>query len=127
MITVTSKKEKYAMDITNGKAAMVADVPKDHGGSGDYLAPFELLASSFAACLTATARMLLGKRGVAYDSVQAKVEVDHTSQPGKTIFNYHLEIKGNMPEADKKKYEQMTFNGCPIHKALSQEIVFTGK
>lgn len=124
MITVTSKKEKYAMEVTNGKVTLVADVPATHGGSGNYLAPFELLCSSFAACLTATTRMLLEKRGVAYDKVTAKVDVDHTSTPGKTAFTYHVEIEGNIPEADKKKYIQMAFNGCPIHKALGQEISF---
>jgi putative redox protein len=125
MITVTSKKEKYAMEATNGKVNIMADIPESHGGSGKYLAPFELLCSSFAACLTATARLLLEKRGVAYDKVTAKVDVDHTSTPGKTAFTYHLEIEGNIPEADKKKYVQMVFNGCPIHKALGQTITFT--
>lgn len=123
MITVTSKQAKYAMDATNGTVTITADVPATHGGSGKYLAPFDLLASSFAACLNATCRMLLEKRGVAYDEIIAKANVDH-AVAGKTVFFYALEIKGNIPEADKKKYVAMTFNGCPVHKALSSTITF---
>ena len=124
MITVTSKKDKYAMDVTNGTAAIISDVPATHGGSDQYLAPFDLLCSSFACCLTATARMLLEKRGVAFESVTAKVAVDKESTPGTTAFTYDLEIKGDIPEADLAKYKMMIFKGCPVHKALEQKIAF---
>ena len=126
MITVTSKNDKYAMDVTNGTAAIVSDVPVTHGGSGKYLAPFDLLCSSFACCLTATARMLLEKRGVAYESVTAKVAVDKETTPGITAFTYDIDIKGDIPEADLAKYKAMIFKGCPVHKALDQKITFDG-
>ena len=66
---------------------------------------------------------VLEKRGVAYDEIIARANVDH-AVAGKTVFFYALEIKGNIPEADKKKYAAMTFNGCPVHKALSSTISF---
>ena len=124
MITVNSKQEKYAMNVSNGSTGIISDIPASHGGSGKYLAPFDLLCSSFAACLTATTRLLLEKRGVAYDEVIAKVSVDQNSVPGKTMFSYDIQIKGSMSDADKAKYAKMAFNGCPIHKALSNEITF---
>ena len=124
MITVTSKQEKYAMNVSNGSTGIISDIPASHGGSGKYLAPFDLLCSSFAACLTATTRLLLEKRGVAYDEVIAKVSVDQMTTPGKTVFSYDVQIKGNLSDEDKAKYAKMAFNGCPVHKALSSEILF---
>lgn len=125
MITVTSKTDKYLMELTNGVVTLNADVPADHGGSGQHIAPFELLRASFAACLCATCRMLMDKRNLAYDSVVVKVDVDKDSTPGKTIFKYGITINAdNITEADKAKFAKMAYNGCPIHKALEQEIVF---
>lgn len=124
LITVKSTQEKYLMDVTGATAAIRADVPEDHGGKGQHLAPFELLRAAFATCLCVTCQMLLNKRGIQYRGVEVKVDVDKDSIPGKTMFTYKVVIDADISDVEKDKFAKMAYNGCPVHKALSQEITF---
>lgn len=48
MITAKYKKEKYQAEITNGKETIMADIPVDKGGGGEYFDPTELLSGALA-------------------------------------------------------------------------------
>ncbi|MEG0798241.1 MAG: OsmC family protein [Acidaminococcaceae bacterium] len=123
MITVHNKATNFLMELSNGTTTILSDVPADHGGGGEYFAPFNLLCASFAACLEATTRIILNQRGIAYNAVSVKVDLkpEVTDQ---TVFVYDITIDSDLSTAETAKLVKMAFAGCPIHKALSKEIVF---
>jgi len=122
MISVVSKINKYQCKATNGKFEIMADATKDMGGKNDGFRPHELLEAAFATCLHMSIRMRADKLGLKTSDVKVDVEIDK-KHPEKTVFNYKLEINGDLNEEERKKLNK-TAQDCPVHKTLSKNILF---
>ena len=68
-------KEHYLTKITAGKNSMISDEPLWNGGTAMGMNPFELLASSLAACTCATLRMYIDRKGWVVDEIRAEVDL----------------------------------------------------
>lgn len=127
MITAVSRENRYKTDIMGESASITMDVPVASGGGGEALAPFDLLLSSFAACLNITVRMLLDKKGVPYRQVKVTADEDRNTKPGTMVISWQAEIDGDIPEEDKGQYIARAFEKCPVHNALAGNIEFAHK
>ncbi len=123
MITAKYKKEKYQAEITNGKETIMADIPVDKGGGGEYFDPTELLSGALAACFNITARFILDARHVEYRDIITNIDLEEIAGE-KTIFKYKIIIDADISEADKDKYIKMILKGCHTHKLLEQKTEF---
>jgi len=113
-------KELYRIEITSPTGNVVmADESIEKGGQDKGFSPFELLASSLAACTCATLRSYADHKGI--DLQKVNVEIIQTQQDGKTIFNRKLQLIGNFNEAQRTRMLQVA-NACPVHRALSGPI-----
>ena len=122
MITAKSGQEHYLTQLSKGTASICSDLPRDRGGSGEYLKPHDLLCAGFASCLNITLRMVLERMNVAYDQVVTKVDLS-ADKENATTFLYHIEIVGDIDAAVKEAAIAKALN-CPVRKTLSKDISF---
>jgi putative redox protein len=122
MIISESKEENYCTEISNENTFIFSDVTKEKGGTGEYLTPSDLLCAGFASCLNITTRMVLERKGIKYEKVIVKVDLD-SSDDGKTKFLYDIDIIGDISNDTKKLIIDKVKN-CPVRKTLSKKIEF---
>lgn len=102
---------------------VIADEPEDLGGKDLGFSPNELLASSLAACTSATLRMYADRKK--WDLQEIKLEVELTAgkdQPA--TITRKLELTGNLDEDQRARLLDIA-NLCPVHKMLSNPIKIT--
>lgn len=124
MVTAKSKPNNYLTEITNKNTTYYADVTADKGGSGNHFGPHDFIEAGFASCLNITTRMVLDSMNVPYEAVNVEVQLDRTNED-KTVFNYSIDIIGDMDEQTKNIVLKKVRN-CPVKKTLSKTIEFQG-
>lgn len=122
MVIADNELENYKTVLANGKEVVYADVTPEKGGQGVHFRPHDFLEAGYAACLNITTRMVLDQMGLSYETVTVKVELDREI-PDKTIFNYRVDIIGNIDAQTKNKVLRLVEN-CPVRKTLSKQIEF---
>lgn len=124
----------YTTLIKAGRHFITADEPEDVDGNDFGPTPYQLLASSLAACTAMTLRMYSNRKGL--DVKEIKVHVSHQkrysddagqdNQPKARIEHFErvMEIEGTIDEAQKKRLIEIA-NKCPVHKTLEGDISIT--
>src|SRR5271170_5043117 len=88
-VVVKSQQEPlYKQEIKAGPFTLLADAPKDAGGSEAAPDPHELLLSALGACTSITIQMFAKRRGWDLKEVQIELseeKIDDPEQPGKQI------------------------------------------
>jgi osmotically inducible protein OsmC len=88
--------------------------------------PEELIAAAHAGCFSMALSAQLGSAGMTAESIDTKatVTLDKTDA-GFSITASHLDVKVNIPGADKEKFEaaaQEAKKGCPVSRVLNAKI-----
>lgn len=122
MIISESKKDKYCTEISNGDKTILSDVTEEKGGRGEYFRPHDLLCAGLASCLNITTRMILERKGIEYEKVVVKVDIDKSDEK-KTKFLYNVDIIGDISDEIKQSILEM-LKKSPVKKTLSKEIEF---
>jgi len=131
-VVVKSQQEPlYKQEIKAGPFTLLADAPKDAGGSEAAPDPHELLLSALGACTSITIQMFAKRRGWDLKEVQIELseeKIDDPEQPGKQISKISREIavKGNLDQEQIDSLRAIA-DKCPIHKLLtgSKQVVTT--
>lgn len=124
MAKVTSiiENQDYKVVLTTPSGnTIIADEPEEIGGQDLGFSPKELLASSLAACTSATLKMYAGRKNWDLQQVKISIELDYDSREHKTNIRRDLEFIGNLDTAQKDRLLQIA-NRCPIHKILENTI-----
>ena len=116
MVTTKSKKQNYLTEVQTGENIFYSDVAVDHGGSGQYASPGELFASSYAACINITTRMVLDRKQYDYEEVIVQVELDNENLD-ELKFYTHIEIVGDIEQEEKEKIIQKV-KRCPVGRMM---------
>lgn len=117
-IIANNGNENYAVELQSQTANIViADEPHEKGGRDKGFSPKELLASSLAACTSATVRMYCSHKE--WDLTNIFVQVEVIEKEGKTVFNRKLQFEGNLDELQRIRLLKVA-NACPVHKILTQ-------
>lgn len=122
MITARSQEAKYQVAFSDGTHSALADTTVDKGGGNSGFRPHDLLEASLATCLTMWLKMYADHHGYAIGTVETTVSIDR-SQAEESIFNYSIEISGELSEAEKDKLLKVA-RTCAVHKTLSKKISF---
>lgn len=123
MITATSQEANYQVSFTDGEHTALSDTTEDKGGGNSGFRPHDLLEAALASCLAMWLKMYATNHGYKVSTVESKVSIDR-SQPDETIFNYSIDISGDLTEDEKEKLLQVA-KTCAVHKTLSKKIAFT--
>lgn len=114
-----------------GPHEMVADEPRDNGGTDSGPDPYGLLASSLGACTVMTINMYARHKQLPVKRVTC--EVSHRkihaqdcgeceTESGKVDeLVRHITIEGNLTEEQRQRMLQIA-GRCPVHQTLKNEI-----
>ena len=120
-IKATINKDHYQTNIEAGANAIIADEVESAGGAGQGFTPFELLASSLAACTCITLRMYIDRKEWTIDSVEVNVTIKKDEVHDETHFERIIKLNGTFTDEQKQKLMDIA-NLCPVHKTLSKAI-----
>ena len=115
-------KDLYKIDIkTVTGNTLIADEPLESGGQDLGFSPTELLASSLAACTSATLRMYADRKGWDLNEVKIKIELERNMETNKTVFTRHIQLSGDLDDSQKARLLTIA-NSCVVHRILSNPI-----
>ena len=121
-ITASIKKELYKTEIHSSSGnLLIADEPETVGGKNQGFSPTELLASSLAACTSATLRMYADRKGWDLEEVKLEINLKVNREEKRTEIHRKIELIGNLDQAQRDRMLAIA-NACPVHKILSGTI-----
>lgn len=132
-VALTGDKESgFTTLIKAGRHSLTADEPVDVGGNDFGPTPYQLLASSLAACTSMTLRMYANRKNM--DVKEIKVHVTHSKrysddvvkgeEPSARIDHFEriVEIEGDIDEKQRERMLEIA-NMCPVRKTLEGRMV----
>ncbi len=121
-VTANIKKERYRIEIESPSGnVVIADEPLESGGKDLGFSPTELLASSLAACTSATLRIYADHKGWDLDEVKLEIDLIRDEGANKTVIHRRIELFGNLDERQRERLLKVA-NACPVHKILTNPI-----
>jgi putative redox protein len=114
-------KDHYQTRIEAGVHAVISDEPVKGGGSNMGFSPFELLASSLAACTCMTLRMYIDKKNWDIDKIEVSVSIEKDEVHDETHFKRKIRIEADITHEQKGKLMDIA-NKCPVHQTLSKSV-----
>jgi putative redox protein len=122
---VGAKRRKgYAHGLTVGQHTLIADEPRDKGGTDAGPSPAQLLALSLASCTAITIEMYANRKG--WDVGDLEVEVDYEFGEGEVPSRYDVVLK--LPEdlsGEQVERLRVIAGKCPVHRALIGDVEIT--
>jgi putative redox protein len=119
---VSAKRRKgYAHSLTVGRHTLIADEPRDKGGTDTGPTPTQLLALSLASCTAVTIEMYADRKG--WDIGAVEVLVDYKLEPRGSRARYEVVIR--LPdELSKEQVERLVqiAHKCPVHRTLKGDV-----
>lgn len=121
-VTSTIKQDLYRIEIESPSGnVVISDEPLEMGGKDLGFLPTELLASSLAACTSATLRMYADQKGWDLQEVKLEIDLDRDEKANKTVINRKMQLFGNLDEKQRERLFKVA-NACPVHKILTNPI-----
>ena len=121
-VTSTIKKELYRIEIESPSGnVVISDEPLEMGGKNLGFSPKELLASSLAACTSATLRMYADQKGWDLREVKLQIDLERDEEAKKTVIHRKMQLFGNLDEKQRERLFKVA-NACPVHKILTNPI-----
>jgi putative redox protein len=122
---VGAKRRKgYAHSLTVRHHTLIADEPRDKGGTDAGPSPAQLLALSLASCTAITIEMYANRKG--WDVGDLEVEVDYDFGEGEVPTRYDVVLK--LPEdlsGEQVERLRVIAGKCPVHRALIGDVEIT--
>ncbi len=133
-VVVRNEKERGLLTeiLANGHY-MIADEPKDVGGTDLAGTPYDLLVASLGACTAMTIRLYANHKGLDLQEVKVHLsrEKRHAAdaavldEKSKVEFiDRALELTGNLTEEQRNRIVEIA-DRCPVHKTLTHGLTVT--
>lgn len=118
-VVVILKGNEFTSDVFTQDHHIIADEPLSLGGKNLGPAPFDFLLTSLGTCTAMTLRMYINRKEWAVSEI--RVQLSYEKQEDTFVIKRHLEIQGEIDEAQHKRLHQIA-DKCPVHKILSGDI-----
>jgi putative redox protein len=105
---------------------LIADEPKDQGGTDEGPSPQELLAASLATCTAVTIEMYAKRKGWDIGDVEVDVNYEPAQKGSPTKFTMAVRLPKELPEEQSERLMQIAAK-CPVHRTLEGEVMFDEK
>ncbi|WP_294674943.1 OsmC family protein [uncultured Fluviicola sp.] len=103
-VIATIRQELYRIQIESPSGnVVISDEPLEMGGRDLGFSPTELLASSLAACTSATLRMYADRKGWDLKEVKLEIDLDWDDKANKTVINRKIQLLGNLDETQRER------------------------
>ncbi len=106
-----------------GSHEIVADEPRDVGGTDEGPSPQELLAASLASCTAVTIEMYAERKGWEVGDVVVDVDYEPAGRGSPTRFSMVVKLPKDLPEEQRERLMQIAAR-CPVHRTLEGEVMF---
>ncbi len=123
--------ENLQHEATTGDQSIVLDEPKEVGGSGKGMNPYELLLAALGGCIAMTLRLYARRKEwpledvrvtLTHDKVHAKDCADCEHADGMLdVIRRKVEIKGNLTPEQHARLQEIA-SRCPVHRTLTGTI-----
>lgn len=109
--------------VTIGSHTLIADEPKDLGGTGAGPTPQELLAASLASCTAITVQMYAARKGWEVGPIEVAAEYEPAERGRPTKFTMAVRLPGGLDDEQRERLMIIAAK-CPVHRALEGEVMF---
>lgn len=114
--------DKFKTKLTAGNHLIISDEPQDFGGDNTGFNPFELLASSLAACTLATLKTYINMKKWDIPEMNVVVELESFPKEKKAVFNRVIDFgSAKLDDAQKDRLFQIA-EKCPVHNILLNTV-----
>lgn len=111
----------FAVKMSARGHEILADEPKDLGGTDLGAKPSELLLSSLAGCKLITMRMYAERKG--WEIGETTIELRYIERGDPTIVEKKIRFTGDLDEDQTKRLIDIS-GRCPVAKMLKNSIVY---
>lgn len=130
-VVASIQHDRYRTELYAGAHALVADEPRDLGGTDSGPSPYGYLCAALGACTTITLRMYADRKqwpleGVrvrlTHDKIHASDCVECETKQGKIDrFTRSIELQGALSAEQRQRLLEIA-DKCPVHRTLESEV-----
>jgi len=121
LIQANNSPKQYSVKLNSRAHQIIADEPEEIGGADTGMAPYELLASSLAACTCITLRMYADRKSMLVGEINVSVGITKNDSENTTRFHRVIAFTAAVTAEDRARLLVIA-NKCPIHKTLGGTI-----
>jgi len=131
-VVVHINRDHYRAEVYAGSHHLLADEPRDVGGSDAGPSPYSYLTSALGACTAITLRMYADRKQwplesvrvhLTHDKIHAQDCDDCENQSGKIDkFEREIELHGTL-SAEQKQHLLEIADKCPVHRTLQTKVL----
>ena len=131
-VTTSTDKETFFTDIFANGFSLIADEPKEYGGTDRGPSPYELLLAALGACTGMTLQMYAQRKKIALEKAvvrltHKKIHAQDCSDCDKTTnkidtIEREIELWGDLDERQRQRLLEIS-ELCPVHKTLHGDII----
>jgi putative redox protein len=102
---------------------LVADEPREAGGTDEGPNPLELLAGSLASCVAITTEMYATRKGWDIGSLEVECSFTPAERGCPTRFSLVLRLPDTLTDEQVARLTVIAAK-CPVHRTLEGEVMF---
>jgi putative redox protein len=131
-VIVHINREHYRADVFAGPHTMIADEPRDVGGTDAGPSPYGYLSGALGACTAITLRMYADRKNWPLESVSVRIThqkihaEDCAGCETKTgridKFEREIELAGDLDPVQRQRLLEIA-DRCPVHQTLHSEVL----
>ena len=124
-LSVTIGKDRYKTTINiEPLHVLIADEPKDVGGTDQGPSPSEYFMTALGSCKAITMRMYADRKSWPLETATVKLAMETVKSElqSTTYIKCHIELQGELSPEQRNRLLKIA-EKCPIHKILSNPIV----
>jgi putative redox protein len=118
--------------ITAGNHTLIADEPREAGGSDAGPDPYSFLLAALGACTSMTLQLYARHKGIPLEKVQVSLrnarihardcEICDSKEGKIERIERYISLTGPLTDEQKQRLMEIA-QRCPVHKTLTSEIV----
>ena len=122
----------YLTELDAGGHPLLADEPKEVGGSDLGPSPYQLLNAALGACTAMTLRMYADRKKLPLEGVRVRLEHDKVHSKDCVdcpqgvarvdVIERQIELEGDLDDAQRQRLLEIA-DRCPVHRTLHEAVV----